>query len=170
VKKLTAITLSICILSLVTSCGMQTNIDQQESKWKVYCNVAYKISLNYPKAWEFTTVDRCEGEDGFFQICAFSGKDLSIDQVAENDAFHKLKPYGDDPQIMDLEIDEQEARLILPSTDQPKEMQNQAALIVKYPTEIELDNNIYYYLILWADKDHIEQIGQSLTFIDEYSE
>lgn len=49
-------------------------------------------------------------------------------------------------------------------------MQNQAALIVKYPTEIELDNNIYYYLILWADKDHIEQIGQSLTFIDESSE
>lgn len=49
-------------------------------------------------------------------------------------------------------------------------MQNQAALIVKYPTEIELDNNIYYYLILWADKDHIEQIGQSLTFMDESSE
>ena len=49
-------------------------------------------------------------------------------------------------------------------------MQNQAALIVKHPTGIEIDNNIYYYIILWADKDHIEQIGRNLTFIDESSE
>ncbi len=169
-KNITAIALSICILLLITSCGIQTNTDQIVPTWNLYSNLHYKISLYYPKDWESINVERYEGEDGFFQIGAISGKDLSIDQIADDNAFHKLKPYGDDPQINELEIDGQEARLIYPSADQPEEMQNQAALIVNHPTGMKIDNNIYYYIILWADKDHIEQIGRNLTFIDESSE
>jgi TolB protein len=76
-----------------------------------------------------------------------------------------LNPYGSDPKIINRIIDGQEARLILPSADQPEEMKNQAGLIVKYPEAVNINGSLYYYLILWADKAHIEQIGNTIKFL-----
>jgi len=127
----------------------------------------YKISLRYPAYWkanpEYT--DRFEGEDGFFQVAAIDGDGMSIDEVAKNDAFHQLEPYGSDPQIINRVIDGQEARLILPSSDQPKEMRNQAGLIIKYPQAVKIGSTVYHYFVLWADEQHIEEIGNTLTFL-----
>jgi TolB protein len=44
-------------------------------------------------------------------------------------------------------------------------MKNQAGLIVKYPEAVNINGSLYYYLILWADKAHIEQIGNTIKFL-----
>ncbi len=135
--------------------------------WLSYNNKDYHISLEYPSDWEAVHgySERYGGNDAFFQIDAINGKSLSIDKVTELDAFHKLKPYGSNPQIKELKVQGQVARLITPSSDQPKEMQNQAGLIIKYPKPIKIGNGTYYYFILWADKAHIEQISQTINFV-----
>ena len=53
----------------------------------------------------------------------------------------------------------------LPSADQPAEMRNQAALIVKYPIPIEIESNSYEYFILWADSQHIQMLSKTLSFL-----
>lgn len=129
----------------------------------------YQISLKYPPHWELNPKHktRYEGIDGFLQISAINGESMSIDQVAELDAFHMLMPYGSSPQIKGLEIQGQKARLILPSDDQPEVMSGQAGLIVEYPKEVKIKDSKYYYLVLWADKAHIEKIGGKISFLKE---
>lgn len=137
------------------------------SESKTFISEQYKISLRYPSNWKPNPdyIERYEGKDGFFQVGAIEGKNMTIDDAAKNDAFHMLNPYGSDPKIINRIIDGQEARLILPSADQPEEMKNQAGLIVKYPEAVNINGSLYYYLILWADKAHIEQIGNTIKFL-----
>lgn len=133
----------------------------------IYISEYYKISLKYPSYWKRSTNydEKFEGEDGFFQLGAINGKGMTLDEVTKMDAFHMLQPYGSDPQIINYSIDGQEARLILPSADQAQEMNNQAGLIVKYPEAVKISNSEYHYLILWADKAHIKEIGTSIKFL-----
>lgn len=135
--------------------------------WKDYTNEEYQVSLKYPADWKPNPkyYDRYEGEEGFFQISAVSGEGLPIDKVTEFDAYHKLKPYGSNPQIEELKIQGQEARLILPSSDQPEEMANHAGLIIKYPTPVKIKCSTYNYFILSAHKDYIISIAKTLKFI-----
>ncbi|MGC7870617.1 hypothetical protein ACPUYX_03685 [Desulfosporosinus sp. SYSU MS00001] len=93
--------------------------------------------MQYPATWipnkTSSQPPRYEGNDGFFQISALDGEKWTIDQVAENDANHKLMPYGTAPSITKLKIQGQEARLITPSNDQPKEEKGDVKLIIKFP-------------------------------------
>lgn len=144
-----------------------------EEELAEYISDDYKISLRYPAYWKLNPSYydvRYEGEDGFFQVGAVNGENMSIDEVTENDAFHKLSPYGSQPQIIKRMIDGQEGRLILPSSDQAEEMHKQAGLIVKYPKAVKIGDSAYHFLILWADKAHIEQIGDTLRFLEEQTE
>lgn len=149
-------------------CGAQ-GISSPPSTHAVYSNQEYHVSLQYPSTW---TADnaynpaRYKGDNGFFQISAFNGTGWSIDQVAESDANHKLKPYGTNPSILKLDIQGKDARLIKPSDDQAKEEKEVAELIIKYPIPIQISSSTYYYFILWADKSHIEQIAQTIQFTD----
>ena len=133
----------------------------------LYTNRTYKVSLEYPSHWRLNSVysNRYDGTDGFFQISASSGKNLSIDHIVEFDVNHFLKPYGSNPQIKKLKVQGFDARLILPSSDQGYEMNNQASLIVSYPKPILINNTTYYYFVLWADKNHIDDIINTLKFI-----
>ena len=45
-----------------------------------------------------------------------------------------------------------------------KEEKEAAELIIKYPKPIQIDSFTYYYFVLWADKNHIEQIAQTIQF------
>jgi TolB protein len=130
---------------------------------KTYTNTAFKIQLQYPGHWQKVTEERYEGQDGFFQISAVFSEE-SMNEVCQNEGFHQLLPYGTQPQIIPTQIQYQEACFIYPSADQPPEMKNQAALIVRYPTPIQIDGTTYNYFILWADKDHIEDISFTLRF------
>ncbi|WP_339287343.1 peptidase M56 [Paenibacillus sp. FSL E2-0201] len=136
-----------------------------------YTSKEYKVSLKYPSDWvknpEYD--EKYQGENGFFQLSAFSGERLSIDDVANMDAFHQLKPYGSDPQIIEMKMQGQkekkiEARLIVPSADQVEEWNHQAAIIMKYPEAVNIGDVLYNYFILWADIKHVEDIGQTVRF------
>jgi TolB protein len=59
----------------------------------------------------------------------------------------------------------QDACFIFPSEDQPAEMNNQAALIVKYARSIQIGETSYQYFILWADQKSIIPMAQGLSFI-----
>ncbi len=131
---------------------------------KKYSNAGFGASLQYPSAWQPVAGNerRFAGADGFFQVDAISGNGLTIDDVADSEAHHKLQPYGSEPTIEKWLAAGREARLILPSADQPKEMNRQAGLIVELPKPIEMGGQRYDYLVLWADLDHIREIAGTL--------
>lgn len=87
-------------------------------------------------------------ERRFIQVSALSS-DQSIEDVCHTEATHHLQPYGTDPLIIPTEVDDQEACFVIPSDDQPKEMNRQAALIAKYPIPIQINGVQYHYFILW---------------------
>lgn len=135
-----------------------------------YTSKEYKVSLKYPSDWIMNPEydEKYQGEDGFFQLSAISGEGVSIDDVANMDAFHQLKPYGSDPQIIELTLEglkaEEKARLIVPSAVQEEEWNHQAAIIMKYPEAVKIGESSYNYFILWADIKHVEDIGQTVRF------
>jgi TolB protein len=131
---------------------------------KIYSNSVYKVRFHYPSHWQRVNDERYEGEDGFFQITAIAS-DQPIEVVCQNEAFHQLNPYGTQPGIQHTQIQNQPACFIYPSQDQPVEMRNQAALIIKYPAPVLIDGTEYNYFILWADQNHIREMSTSLTFL-----
>ena len=100
----------------------------------------------------------------FFRFQRYFGSE-DINDICHDEAFQELRPYGTTPEIKPSENQYIEACTILPSSDQPAEMNGQAAYIVKYPDPIELDGNTYNYFILWADKNHIDRISSTLLFL-----
>jgi len=141
---------------------------------KTFSNPIYKVAFNYPSSWQLDLDykdpqlgEKYAGEDGFFQISAISGVGLSIDEVYTTEAYHKLHPYGSCPKIEKLKIQNQEARLILPSTDQPAEEKNRASLVIKYPQAVQISGDTYNYFVLWADQNHIREIAKTLKFTIE---
>ncbi len=131
---------------------------------KTYTSPDYQVQFQFPGNWERVTEERFEGPDGFFQVSAlFSEKD--IHGVCHDEAFHQLLPYGSAPRITQTQIQHQEACFIFPSEDQPPEMKNQAALIVRYPKPIQLNNSTYNYFVLWADQHHLRELSSTLVFL-----
>ncbi|MCR2806666.1 hypothetical protein NQZ67_22540 [Paenibacillus sp. SCIV0701] len=130
----------------------------------IYTNSVYRVSFPYPSAWRQVSEDRYEGIDGFFQVSAISSDDR-LAEVCHAEAFHPLMPYGSSPQVSMATIRGQEACLILPSADQPAEMNNQAALIARYPQPIRIGESFYNYFILWADAGHIRSLSSRLSFL-----
>jgi TolB protein len=136
--------------------------------WKTFASGDYAVTLRYPPGWaldpRYTRPDqeRYTGSDGFFQVSA-SGAD-SIDAAADHEANQLQHPYGSQPTISSLQVDGQEARLVLPSADQPGEMAGQAAVIVASPQPIRLASVSYPYLVLWADQGHVRAIVTTLRF------
>jgi len=157
--------------SVLSNVSMLHSIDDGQraydiSTWKEYSNAKYKITFKYPSDWkvnkEFT--ERYDGKDGFFQVASISNPILSIDKIAEEEGHHIAQPYGSNPKINKLKIQGLETRLILPSEDQPKELKGQSAIIVQYPKPVKIGSLTYNYFILWADKEHIEEIGKTIKF------
>jgi hypothetical protein len=133
--------------------------------WTTYSDAPLGVTLRYPADWRPVPgyEGRYTGSDGFFQLSAISGAGAMIDQVAEDDAHHRLQPYGSEPTIESLRLQGREARLILPSADQPAAMKGQAGLIVHLPQPIEISGRKYDYLILWADQQHIREIAKTIA-------
>ncbi|WP_134699495.1 PD40 domain-containing protein [Ammoniphilus sp. YIM 78166] len=130
----------------------------------VYFSRLYRVSFPYPAIWSKMTHERYEGKDGFFQVSAVAS-DGGIDEVCRGEAYHILAPYGSRPQIQMTSIQNQPACFIFPSEDQPKEMNNQAALIVKYPHPVTIQGIVYSYFLLWADRSHIGMLARGLKLV-----
>ena len=140
-----------------------------QDMWATYTNPSFSVSLQYPADWQpvpgygdtETGIIKYAGINGFFMVNSMDSD--SIDLAAAAEANHKLKPYGSQPTIESLEVQGQEARLVLPSSDQPAGMQNQAALIVRYPFVATLVWSPRYF-VLWADWPHIRAISETIRF------
>jgi len=132
--------------------------------WATYSDPTFGITLQYPADWQpVPGYDRkYAGPDGFFQLSAIWSAGATIDQVAEDDAHHKLQPYGSEPTIEPLQVQGREARLILPSADQPEATKGQTGMIVHLPQPIEISGHKYDYLILWADQEHVREIAETI--------
>lgn len=127
-------------------------------------NPTFRIQFQYPADWIHITPERFEGPEGFFQISALSSAG-SLDDVCQSDAYHQLMPYGSNPTITRIQIQSQEACFIYPSDDQPQLMNNQASIIVRYPSPVEIGGNTYQFFVLWADKYQIEEIASTIQFL-----
>jgi hypothetical protein len=183
-KHKTFILLTITLITLAACAGPQPTLAPSPTPlplitptptpymdmWTTFSNLAYAISLQYPADWQpvpgygspETGETRFAAINGFFQIGAMDA--ASIDDVAAAEAGHRLQPYGSQPTIETLQIQGQEARLILPSADQPAGMHYQAALIVRYPQPVNVVGTPCRYFVLWADWPHIRTIAQTLHF------
>lgn len=128
--------------------GTVPRAEVNAGSWQTYTSAAYNLTLQYPAVWKKDSHygERYSGSDGFFALAAASGVGRTIDQMADGEAHHKLRPYGSNPQIRKVEVSGQEGRLILPATDQPPEMANQAVMIVQSPASIRVGGDSYRYL------------------------
>ena len=141
-----------------------------QDMWIAFSSPAFAISLQYPADWQpvpgygspETGETRFGAINGFFHISAMDSDSIDLATAAE--AEHKLQPYGSQPTIETLQVRGQEARLILPSDDQPAGMQNQAAIIIRYPQPVNVVGTPCRYFVLWGDWPHIRTIAQTLYF------
>ena len=140
--------------------------------WVEYSNPVFAVSLQHPNDWDpvpgygspETGEIKYAGISGFFQINAMDTE--SIDMAAAAEAYHKLQPYGPNPTIESLQIQGQEARLILPSGGQPAVGQYQAGLIVRYPQPVNISGIPVRFFVLWADQAHIRTLAETIRFIN----
>lgn len=130
----------------------------------IFTSLVYRVSFPYPANWRQVSEERYEGADGFFQVSAISSSG-PITEVCHAEAFHPLMPYGSSPTIIHVKVQHQDACFIFPSADQPAEMNKQSALIVRYPRPVQIGETFYNYFILFADVNHIRQMGARLSFI-----
>jgi hypothetical protein len=138
--------------------------------WTTYSSLLFAISLEYPADWQpvpgygspESGPTKFAGVNGFVTVVgAMGGGGASIDAIAVQEAGHVLRPYGSQPTIESLQVQGQEARLILPSADISV---NQAALIVRYPQPVNVGGHTYEFFMLAADAGHIRTIAQTLRF------
>jgi hypothetical protein len=138
----------------------------------VYQNETFKISLRYPDGWQRLEGDPQSGEkfggpDGFFSTGALGGGGLGLDELARSEADHALQPFGSSPTIEPIEVQGREARLVLPSADQPRLLPDEPAwgmLVVAYPRPVFVEETLADYFALYADLDHLGPLAASLTF------
>ena len=138
--------------------------------WVTYANPRYGVSLEYPSDWKPVpgyddpddVATKYAAINGFFHISAMDA--TTLDVAAKAEAEHRLEPYGSQPIIESLQVQGQEARLILPSEDQAIGMGYRAALIVRYPQPVTIAGHTCRFLVLWADKSHIRVFAQTVHF------
>ena len=131
----------------------------------LYTNPTYNVTFRYPFGWYKVNNERYQGRSGFFQIAAVSAPTLTSAELCQNEAYHILRIYGSAPTITPVVIAGQPGCLILPSADQPEEMFNQAALLVRYPTPISIGPVAYNYFLLWASQNVITAMANTLSFL-----
>jgi hypothetical protein len=135
-----------------------------------YNNPVFQVSLDYPASWQPAgeeegpggTPARYQGEDGYFLIAAMGGEGWELEQVAENEANHHLRPYGTNPKIEETTLDGRSGIYIFPDADAG--MENQSAFIVEYPRPVTIGDTRYHFFMLYADESHIKDLASTLQF------
>jgi TolB protein len=147
--------------------GMSSSQPQTPiAKWITYTSEAFLISLRYPDYWQIDKTGDADysGIDGFFQITAVHMLTPTAISACNLELQANMgkggNRYGATPTLEILQVDNQPACLVLPSSDQPKANHNLSLLIVEYPTSLKE----HTLLQLWADKDHIRDFIDTLKF------
>lgn len=134
--------------------------------WNTYTSSSFRIKFMYPYRWSKVKSDRYEGVDGFFHVSAIASA-APISDICNREAHHRLRPYGTIPTINKTSLGDLEACFIMPSSDQPREMHGQSALVIKYDRPTVISEVSYDYLIIRTDKNHIRDIFNTFEFLNE---
>lgn len=139
-----------------------------------YSNPVFSVEFDYPSNWVPDPLyssdiggyvnayrDPRGREFGWFNIGAVGAP--TLDYVVQGSTEHKLKPFGEHPQVLSLNLPVGETRLILPDEGSAPEPFN-AQLIVPYLAPIQIDAESYQYFTLDAHKDFIRAIADTLRF------
>lgn len=158
---------SFTLLNIAADQAASQSVNHRQ---KTFTSSTFRATLQYPNHWKLiegydTFNTRYGSSDGFFMMSAINSEGITFEALCAQEASHKLKPYGSNPRIKKLQIQGQQACLILPSQDQDKTMMNQAQLIVKAPREIKISGSRYNNFVLVADKYHIRELAKTLKFI-----
>lgn len=89
----------------------------------------------------------------------------SLQTACQSEAKYRLQPFGSNSKVQSVQIQRQPACLILPSKDQLPDAKDMAALIIRYPQSVRINNHYYRFFVLWADKAHIQHMGATLRFM-----
>ena len=137
--------------------------------WSAYDSQTFLVRVIYPSDWKRVGESdlRLEGPDGYVGLgAAGANPPAPLGEFCQNQAHHKLLPYGTQPQVTELSVAGQPACLITPSDDQDPTMHNLATVIVSYPRPIDRGGGVVdQFLTVDADKGHIRQIADQLSFL-----
>jgi hypothetical protein len=126
------------------------------------------IGLDYPSTWvadpnygsiggiSNSYADPSGRENGFFLVDILSAP--SLDYAVDGWAHHKLRPFGDNPIVVDLNIPAGVAKLILPDPADPSV--HEASIMMPLPVPV---GGTFSYLQLDATAANIMGIAQSLV-------
>ena len=140
-----------------------------------YTNPYFLVSLTYPAAWQpdanYPKIQdiptHFTGPDGFFGVDTIGGNDTPLTDVVQALVSNQSSSFGKNPTMTLAKLGDQEAAFVLPSADQAKENRGGAAFIARYPKPISFDKKtVFYYFVLFADKDHIKNIAETMKFLD----
>ena len=139
-----------------------------------YTNAEFKVQLQYPVDWvpdpqyaanigggvDEMYRDARGREYGFFQVNAANAPG-TLDDVAQGEANHLLKPFGEHPEIERVTVGGKEARLILPESSAPEPFT--AELIVPYQASLFIAGSTYSFLIIYGHVDFIRGIAATMA-------
>lgn len=135
-----------------------------ENHWSQYTNHPCKISFFHPSTWRCVGSDRYEGADGFFHVTMLVGGSATLEDICWSEAYARNRPYGSQPSVQREFIQGCDARIILPSVDQPITMNEQAALVLRAPTLTVIGEQVYNYILILASKNYVHEIAHTLEF------
>ena len=121
-------------------------IDAAGGKGSYNCPSSNDPKMSYSGSYDAIQKFIQEGKPIKFENC----KEIisSIDQIAENSAYHKLRPFGENPVITKLQIEGQEARTIIPSD--PK--YDEAELIVRLKKPASIVGTDWVFMVIYFSK------------------
>lgn len=141
-----------------------------------YNNATLRISFKYPAAWQSDPKSggdtgisaRYTGATGFFGLDSIGGDEkATIDDLTSELTSSQFKSYGSKPAVVPGTIDAHETRMIIPSDDQDAALVNQAVLVIRYLKPVTLNGKSYQFLVLYADRDHIRSLANTVKMLDK---
>lgn len=87
----------------------------------------------------------------------------TVSEAAENLAKHKLHPFGINPTVTSMTIDNEPAKVIYASADE-KENEYDVAIVVKLPKPILKDGYYWNVITITTTRPYTEEIISSLKF------
>ncbi len=151
----------------------------ETANWNTYSSSIYKITFKYPPSWgrvinDIGIVGDKKGER--VSISPFLGDEMTIDDIVDSEVNQRMQPYGENPTIEKLKIEDQEGRLIISEAalESNSSFYPTAALIIKYPKPIKIsrtnknyiDTNYNYLVINFSGikSDLVKKIIETIKF------
>lgn len=149
--------------------------------WTIHTEPSLDIVFQLPEEWQ--RIERngapyeFEGQDGYASFTDSFISPTNFNETVEelcqkelefaNAKYQELgqKPYGENPQIIKAQVDQQPACFILPSADQDEHFERKSILFTRYPPGLALKPEQLRFLNMVVDKDHVQSIAETIHFV-----